>query len=99
MGGLAYERACNEPGFQPKPRTLQMVQAQMNKVTAWPIVETAVQPDLIGISLSTTLTFVSGATASQQAAAIANAQAAAENYINNLPTARPWSSTTSPTPS
>lgn len=64
--------------------TLQMVQAQMNTATAWPIVGTAVQPDLIGISLSTTVTFVAGATASQQQAAIANAQAAAENYINNL---------------
>ena len=64
--------------------TLQMVQAQMNTATAWPIVGTAVQPDLIGISLSTTITFVSGATSSQQQSAIANAVSAAAGYINNL---------------
>jgi len=63
---------------------MQMVQAQMNTATAWPIVGVATQPDLIGISLSTTLTFVSGATSSQQSAATANAVTAAENYINNL---------------
>jgi len=64
--------------------TMQMVQAQMNTATAWPIVGTAVQPDLVGISLTTTLTFVSGATSGQQQAAIANAMTAAQNYINNL---------------
>lgn len=64
--------------------TLQMVQAQMDKATAWPIVGTAVQPNLIGISVSTTVTFISGATSSQQQSAIANAVAAAANYINNL---------------
>lgn len=64
--------------------TMQMVQAQMNTVTAWPIVGSATQPDLIGISLSTIVTFVAGATASEQQGAIANAQSAAENYINNL---------------
>jgi hypothetical protein len=66
---------------------MQLVQAQMNTVTAWPLVGTAVQPDLVGISLSTTVTFVSGATESQQSAAIANAQTAAANYINNLDSA------------
>ncbi len=66
---------------------MQLVQAQMNQVTAWPLVGTAVQPDLVGISLSTTVTFVSGATSSQQSAAVANAQAAASNYINNLDSA------------
>lgn len=64
--------------------TMQMVQAQLNTATAWPIVGTATQPDLVGISLTTTVTFVSGATTSEQQTAIANAQAAAENYINNL---------------
>lgn len=64
--------------------TMQMVQAQMNTATAWPIVGVATQPDLIGISLATTLTFVSGATSSQQQTAIANAAAAAQTYINSL---------------
>jgi hypothetical protein len=64
--------------------TMLMVQSQMNSATAWPLVGTAVQPDLVGISLSTTVTFVSGATSSQQSSALANAQAAASNYINNL---------------
>jgi hypothetical protein len=66
--------------------TMQLVQAQMNGATAWPIVGVATQPDLIGISLATTLTFVSGATSSQQQSAIANAMAAAESYIDNLAT-------------
>lgn len=66
--------------------TMQMVQTQMNGATAWPIVGRAVQPDLIGISLATTLTFTSGATSSQQQTAISNAVAAAENYISNLTT-------------
>jgi hypothetical protein len=39
---------------------------------------------LVGISFSTTLTFVSSANSSDQQNAIANAMSAAQNYINNL---------------
>jgi hypothetical protein len=50
-----------------------MVQAQINATTAWPLTGTAVSPDLIGISFSTTVTFVTGATPAEQQTAIANA--------------------------
>ena len=68
------------------PSLLQMVQAQINATTAWPLTGTAVSPDLIGISFATTLTFVAGATPAEQQTAIANATTAAQNYINNLAT-------------
>ena len=45
---------------------------------------TAVSPSLIGISFATTLSFVSTASALDQQSALANAQTAAQNYINNL---------------
>ncbi len=55
------------------PSLLQMVQAQIDATTAWPLTGTAVNPDLIGISFSTTVTFVAGATAAEQQAALAKA--------------------------
>jgi hypothetical protein len=48
---------------------MQMVQAQINAVTAFPLKGTALNPDLVGISVQTTLTFVPGATAAQKQAA------------------------------
>src|ERR1700747_2489502 len=48
------------------PSLLQMVQAQIDATTAWPLTGTAVSPDLIGISFSTTVTFVAGATTAEQ---------------------------------
>jgi uncharacterized phage protein gp47/JayE len=42
------------------PSLLQMVQAQIDATTAWPLTGTAVSPDLIGISFSTRVTFVAG---------------------------------------
>lgn len=66
------------------PGLLQACQTQLNNTTAFPLVGIAVAPDLVGISLSTTLTFLSGATSAEQQNAIAAAGAAAANYINNL---------------
>lgn len=68
------------------PALLQACQTQLNNVTAFPLVGTAVAPDLVGISLSTTLTFIAGATSAEQQNAIAAASSAAANYINNLAT-------------
>ena len=51
--------------------TMQMVQARINAVTAFPLVGTAKNPDLVGISVQTTLTFVPGATSAQKQAATA----------------------------
>jgi hypothetical protein len=55
------------------PSLLQMVQAQIDATTAWPLTGTAINPDLIGISFSTTVTFVAGATSAEQQTALANA--------------------------
>jgi hypothetical protein len=40
--------------------------------------------DLVGISLSTSVTFVAGATPSEQQAAISSATSTVQDYINNL---------------
>lgn len=63
---------------------LTACQAQLNSTTAFPLVGVATAPDLVGISLQTSLKFVGGATPSQQQTAIAAAVTAASNYINNL---------------
>ena len=77
---IVFERqagtyTCFVYGISPAvpPSLLQMVQAQINATTAWPLTGTAVSPDLIGISLATTITFVNGATPAEQQTAIANA--------------------------
>ena len=66
------------------PSLLQACQTQINNIAAYPLVGTAVAPDLVGISLATTITFVSGATPAQQQNAVSAAVTAASNYINNL---------------
>ena len=66
------------------PALLAACQAQLNAITAYPGTGTAVAPDLVGISLSTALTFVAGATPAQKQNAISSASIAAANYINTL---------------
>jgi hypothetical protein len=63
---------------------LQLVQQVLNTYSAYPLVGTATAPDLVGISLSTTVTFIAGASVADQNAALANATSAAETYIDNL---------------
>ena len=63
---------------------LSTIQDALNQTSAFPITGTAINPDLIGISLSTTLTLTSSATQTDQQTAIAAAVQAAQNYINNL---------------
>ncbi len=63
---------------------LSTVQDALNQTSAFPITGTAINPDLIGISLSTTLTLASSATQTDQQTAIAAAVQAAQNYINDL---------------
>jgi hypothetical protein len=73
-------------GIAPQVPTslLQLVQTSINTTSAFPITGLAVAPNLVGISLQTTVTFVAGVSTNGQIAAIQNAVAAAENYINNL---------------
>lgn len=63
---------------------LTLVQAAMNANTSYPLVGTAIAPDLVGFSLSTTLTLQSGLSIIDQSTVVSNAQGAASTYINNL---------------
>ena len=61
---------------------INLVQGTLDNLTSYPLGTTS--PALVGISFSTTLTFVSSANSSDQQNAIANAMSAAQSYINNL---------------
>jgi hypothetical protein len=63
---------------------ISMVQDVLDTKTAYPITGTAVNPDLVGISLATTLTLPPGATQTDQDTATGQAIAAAQDYLNNL---------------
>lgn len=69
---------------------LAMVQGVIDDLTAFPLSGTAVTPDLLGISLSTTLVFKTTASSSDQQNAIAAATSAAQSYINNRGTTDPF---------
>lgn len=66
------------------PSLLRLVQTAINQRTAYPLTGTAVVPDLIGISLSTTLHLKPGLSTVDQSSVVTAAQQAASNYINNL---------------
>lgn len=59
---------CYVYGISPvvPPSLISLVQSQLDTLTAYPMVGTAVSPALIGISFATTLTFLSTASASDQ---------------------------------
>ena len=61
-----------------------LFRSTLDNLTSYPLSGTATSPALVGISFSTTLTFVSSANSSDQQNAIANAMSAAQSYINNL---------------
>ena len=63
---------------------LDMVQQAINDNVAYPLTGLSVAPDLVGISLTTTLHLAAGISDVDRQTAAANATAAAENYINNL---------------
>jgi hypothetical protein len=66
------------------PSLIQLANTTLTNTVAFPIQGTALSPDLVGISLSTTVSFVSGVAAADQTAALSAAASAAANYINNL---------------
>lgn len=66
------------------PTLIQTVQTLINQKVAYPLVGTVIAPDLIGISLETSITFASGVQQSDESTVITNATTAASNYINNL---------------
>lgn len=73
-------------GISPQvpPSLLNLVQTVINENTAYPLNGLAIVPDLVGISLATTLTLQPGLSSVDQTTVISNAQTAAANYINNL---------------
>lgn len=66
------------------PAVLQLAQATLDQLVAFPNSGIAVSPDLIGISLQTTISVASTTNVSDQALVIANAQTAVATYINNI---------------
>jgi len=66
------------------PGLLQNVQNAINDKAAYPLTGLAVAPDLVGISLATTVEFKTGTSVEEKNLALEAAAAAAENYINNL---------------
>jgi hypothetical protein len=63
---------------------IQIAQQAVNDAATFPIHGTVLTPDLIGISLSTTLSLTRGVSPSDSSSIIVNAQNAASTYINNL---------------
>src|SRR3954451_6095030 len=59
---------CYVYGISPvvPPSLISLVQGQLDSLTAYPMVGTAASPALVGISFTTTLTFLSTASASDQ---------------------------------
>src|SRR5664279_1261896 len=69
---------------QPAPSLLDAVQTTINNNVAFPLTGTAIAPDLVGISLVTTLSMSAGASTTDQDTVIGEAVAAAQDYIDNL---------------
>jgi hypothetical protein len=69
------------------PSLLQLANTAL--VPAFPIQGTALSPDLVGISFATTLSFTAGTAPADQTVILANATAAAANYVNNLAIGQP----------
>jgi len=68
---------------------LETVQTAIQQNVAFPLTGTALNPDLVGISLATIISLKSGATTTDQQTAISHATSAVQNYINNLAIGQP----------
>ena len=68
----------------PSPSLLDAVQQTINNNVAFPLTGTAIAPDLVGISLVTTLTTGSSLSSTDQGMVVSNAVTAAQEYIDNL---------------
>ena len=83
----ACRSGAGEPQVRRRPtgRTVNCTRADFGKaLNHFPLTGTALNLDLIGISLATTITLVSTATSTDQQTAIAAAVQAVQNYVNNL---------------
>jgi hypothetical protein len=63
---------------------LSTVQDTIDQNVAFPLTGTAVNPDLVGITLATTISLVAGSSQTDRDTAIGQAAAAAQVYLNNL---------------
>ncbi len=68
---------------------LSLAHDQINQVTAFPLSGTAINPDIVGVSLNTTIKLTAGASSTDKQTASAQAVAAATDYINNLGVSKP----------
>ena len=68
---------------------LSTVQDAIDQNVAFPLTGVAVSPDLVGITLATTITMVAGSSQTDGNTAAGQAIAAAQVYINNLGTGNP----------
>jgi hypothetical protein len=68
----------------PAASLLNTIQLVINNTVAFPLTGTAVAPDLVGISMSTTITLAGSVSASDQTSVLSAAVAAVQTYINNL---------------
>jgi hypothetical protein len=68
----------------PAPSLLDAVQQRINNNVAFPLTGTAIAPDLVGISLVTTLSVAASLSSVDGDRVISNAVAAAQDYIDNL---------------
>lgn len=65
------------------------MQDTIDQTVAFPLTGTALNPDLVGFTFATTITTIAGATQTDKDTAVAQASAAAQDYINNLGTSNP----------
>jgi hypothetical protein len=77
---------CYVYGIAPQTSSslLDSVQQVINDNIAFPLTGSAIAPDLVGISLVTTLSMSAGASSTDQDMVIGEAVAAAQDYIDNL---------------
>jgi hypothetical protein len=82
---------CYVFGISPivPPSLIALVQSTLNEKVAFPLTAVAVNPDLVGITLSTSIQYTSNVLQSERETVKFTAIRAAEEYINNLGLGQP----------
>lgn len=68
---------------------LSMAQDTLDQTVAFPLTGTALNPDLVGVTLATTIALVAGSSQTDRDTAASQTSAAAQDYINNLRVGQP----------
>jgi hypothetical protein len=66
-----------------------MAQETLDQTVAFPLTGLALNPDLVGVTVATTLTLVAGSSQTDRDTAASQTAAAAQDYINNLRVGQP----------